>query len=236
MSEKSIKFGDEKVNKSYFYKNKKQFNVEDIDISKILFSVKKEPYGEKLFRYFIGYNDDDVIRPLYIRLHQMVRCAKHFKNNSDGDNKTMYFNVTDSKLLKKYNKIWEKIVSLLNKEVDSDPVYGDNNKYIKTKMKEYKDKINTNFQGKKLPKENESYKCLSLIMLESIIKMGKKHYSQTVLEECKYEIKKKKMENFINDDFDSSSSEESYNDSDNEESNESDNEKYNGSDNEESND
>ena len=56
-------------------------------------------------------------------------------------------------------------------------------------------------------------------MLESVIKMGKKHYPQTVLEECKYEIKRKKMENFINDDFDSSSSDESDNESDNEESN-----------------
>ena len=42
-------------------------------------------------------------------------------------------------------------------------------------------------------------------MPESIIKLGKKHYPQTVLEDCKYEIKKKKMENHINDDFDSSS-------------------------------
>ena len=54
-------------------------------------------------------------------------------------------------------------------------------------------------------------------MLESVIKIGKKHYPRTVLEECKYEIKRKKMENFINDDFDSSSLDESDNESDNEE-------------------
>ena len=68
-------------------------------------------------------------------------------------------------------------------------------------------------------------------MLESVIKMGKKHYPQTLLEEYKYEIKKKKIENFINDDFDSSSSDESDNEFDNESGNES-----NGSDNEEFND
>ena len=90
-----------------------------------------------------------------------------------------------------------KISSLLNKEFYSDPVYGDNDKYIKTKIKQYGEKINTNFQGKKIPKENESYKCLSLIMLESVIKMGKKHYSQTVLEECKYEIKKRKWRTLL---------------------------------------
>ena len=64
-----------------------------------------------------------------------------------------------------------------------------------------------------MPKENESYRRLSLIMLESV--QNKKYYPQTLLEDCKDEIKKKKMENLINDDFDSSSADES----DNEESN-----------------
>ena len=62
------------------------------------------------------------------------------------------------------------------------------------------DKINTNFQGKNIPKENASYKCLSLIMLDSVIRANKKYYPQTLLEECKYEIKKNKMENLINED------------------------------------
>ena len=43
---------------------------------------------------------------------------------------------------------------------------------------------NTNFQGKKVPKENASYKCLSLIMLKSVIRVNKKYYPQTLLEEC----------------------------------------------------
>ena len=47
----------------------------------------------------------------------------------------------------------------MNIEFDSEPVYGDNNKYIKTK-KIYEDRVNTNFQGKKVPEENASYKCL----------------------------------------------------------------------------
>ena len=68
-----------------------------------------------------------------------------------------------------------------------------NDEYIKTKIKIYKDKVNTNFQGKKVPKENSSYKCLSLIMLDSVIKASKKCYPQTLLEVCKYEAKKTKM-------------------------------------------
>ena len=142
MTGKSIKFGNKEINKSNFYKNKKPFNAEDIHISKILVSLRKEQYVKKAksFIYFIGYNDDDVIRPLCIWLPQMVGYVKHF-NDGKTIKKTMSCNVTDKKLSKSYTKIWEKISSLLNKEVDSDPIYGDNDKYIKTKIKQYGGKI-----------------------------------------------------------------------------------------------
>ena len=52
----------------------------------------------------------------------------------------------------------------MNIEFDSDPVYGDNDKYIRTKTRVYEDRVNTNFQGEKVPKENASCKCLSLTM------------------------------------------------------------------------
>ena len=68
--------------------------------------------------------------------------------------------------------------------------------------------MNTNFQVKKIPKENASYSFFSLILLDYIVKVKKKHYPQTLLEECKYEIKKIKMENLINDDLEKSSSDE----------------------------
>ena len=73
----------------------------------------------------------------------------------------MSFKVNDNKLLTKYNKIWEKISNLLNIKFDCQPVYGDGDKYIKTKIKMYGYRANTNFQCKKVPKENASYKCLS---------------------------------------------------------------------------
>ena len=55
-----------------------------------------------------------------------------------------------NKLLKKYTKIWERVSSLINIEFDSEPAYGDNDKYIQTKIKLYGDKVNTNFQDKKV--------------------------------------------------------------------------------------
>ena len=45
----------------------------------------------------------------------------------------------------------------MNKEFDSESVYGVNDKYIKTKIKMYEDRMNTNFQGRNVPKENASY-------------------------------------------------------------------------------
>ena len=142
----------------------------------------------------------------------MIGYVKRFDSN-----KAMSFKVTDKKLLKNYIKIWEKVSNLTDIKFDSEPVYGNNDKYIKAKIKIYKDKVNTNFQGKKVPRENASYKCLSLIMADSVIKASKKYYSQTLLEECKYETKKTKMENLINDKLEpSSSDDETDNESDDE--------------------
>ena len=149
----------------------------------------------------------------------MIGYVKCFDSN-----KTMFFKINDNKLLKKYNKIWQKISNLMIIKFDSEPVYGDNDKYIKTKIKMYEDRVNTNFQGKKVPKQDASYKCLSLIMLDSVIRVNKKYYSQTLLEECKYVTRNNKMENLINDDLDLSSSDEFDNESDNESDNEMNNE------------
>ena len=104
------------------------FNIDDIDVNKILDS-KKEPYGTKnVLKYFIEYNDN-VIRPLCLRLLQMTGYTKKFNENV-----TMSFRVNNKQLLEKYNKIWEKVEKLMRIDFESKPVYGDDNKYIKTKI------------------------------------------------------------------------------------------------------
>ena len=53
-----------KIKKSAFYQNKRIYSIDEIDVNNILVS-KKEPYGKKnSVKYFIGYNDNDAIRPL----------------------------------------------------------------------------------------------------------------------------------------------------------------------------
>ena len=127
VSGKNINFNNKKIKKRIFYKNKTINTIENIDVNNILVS-KKEPYGNKnSLKYFIGYNDNDIIRPLCIRLPQMTGYAKKFN-----DNATMSFIVKDKQLLKNYTKIWDKIEKLMKINFESNPVYGDNVKYIKT--------------------------------------------------------------------------------------------------------
>ena len=64
--------------------------------------------------------------------------------------------VNDDRLLKKYTKIWGRVNSVMNIEFDSEPVSGDNEKYVKPKIKLYRDKVNTRFQGQK----NIKRKCI----------------------------------------------------------------------------
>ena len=134
----------------------------------------------------------------------MTGYARKFDENA-----TMSFIVKNKQLLKKYTKIWETIEGLMKINFESKPVYGEDVKYIKTKIKTYADSIITNFHNKKMPKEKAPCKCLSIIMLDSVIKAKKKYYPQTLLEECKYEQEKIKMENLIDDDLEKSSSDES---------------------------
>ena len=171
-------------------------NIEEIDVNNILVS-KNEPYGNKnSFKYFIGYNDNDIIRPLCIRLSQMTGYVGKFDENA-----TMSFIVKEKKLLKSYTKIWETIEELMKITFESKPVYGEDVKYIKTKIKMYAGSLITNFRNKKMPKEKAPCKCLSIIMIDSVIRVNKKYYPQTSLEECKYIQEKIKIENYINEDL-----------------------------------
>ena len=80
-------------------------------------------------------------------------------------------------------------------------------KYIKTKIKIYNDRVYTNFQHDKIPKDNEYCACLSVILLDSVlVNSNKEYYPQIFLEECKYAIKDRKVVNTINKDLELSDS------------------------------
>ena len=109
----------------------------------------------------------------------MTGYAREFDENA-----TVSFILKNKQLLKNYTKIWETIEKLVKINFESKPVYGDDDKYIKTKIKTYAGSIIINFHNKKMPKEKAPCKCLSIIMVDSVIKANKKYYPQTLLEEC----------------------------------------------------
>ena len=91
-----------KTSKSDFYnKNKKIFTINNIDVNKILVSKKEKYVKYNLFKYFIGYNDNDVIKPLYLELSQMTgyinKFNQHKNKNKNKNTITLSLKVKDKK-------------------------------------------------------------------------------------------------------------------------------------------
>ena len=101
------------------------------------------------------------------------------------------------------------------------PTYGDDDddKYIKTRIKTYKDSIITKCYNKnwskKIPEEIVPHKCLSVITLNFVIRAYEKYHSQTFLEECKYMKENIRSKNYIDEELKSESDTDSDSDSDN---------------------
>ena len=154
MNRKNINFDDKKIKKNDFYKKKYIFNMDDIDVNKILAS-KKEPYGKNnSLIYFIGYNDNYVFRPLCLRLSKTTGYINEFNENKNTI--IMSLRVNDEQLFKKYDKIRKKVEKLMRIDFESKPAYGYDDKYIKTKIKTYAVIIIANFHNKKNAKRKRT--------------------------------------------------------------------------------
>ena len=107
------------------------------------------------------------------------------------------------------NKIWKKIEKLMTIDFNTKTTYCNDDKYIKTKIKTYKDSTITSFynknDSKKIPEEKVPQKCLSIIISDSVIYAYEKYHPQTFLEECKYVKEKIKTNNYIDDELKSES-------------------------------
>ena len=117
--------------------------------------------------------------------------------------KNMSFMVKDNDALDKYNEIWDKINKRLNIKFHSTLVY--NEKYIKVKVREFEGVIKTNILGNKIPKENKHYTCIAYLTIDSVTRMETTNYPQVYSGECKYKIKKKKMNTVVEAELESDS-------------------------------
>ena len=138
MSEKILKFGDVEVNKNEYRASKQPIAWNLVNINQIVVSHKFKRSG-KCFKYFIGYKDNDIIRPLYIVLPQMKECIKYFDNGG----KNMSFKTGGNSVMIKYNDIWNIVKKLLSIKFYSTPVY--DKKHIRTKVKTFNGVVNTKF-------------------------------------------------------------------------------------------
>ena len=133
MNTKNINVEDKKIEKTEFYKNKKIFNIDDIDVNKILVS-KKEPYGKNnSLTYFIGYNYNDVIRSLCLKLSKTTGYINEFNENKNTI--LMSLRVNDEQLFKKCSKIWKKVKKLMRIDFESKRTYGYDDKYENAKRR-----------------------------------------------------------------------------------------------------
>ena len=169
--------------KKEFHKSKQAIDLDSVDTDKIVVSDKFK-HSEEGFKYFIGYQEDEIFKPLCIILLQMNGYIKYFENGG----KNMSFLIKNSEVWEKYEDIWNVIKNKLNIKFHSQPIY--ENKYLKAKVREFDGNIKTNFLGNNVPKENAYYKCIASITVDSVIKMSKKNYPQVYLEECKYKVQK----------------------------------------------
>ena len=165
-------------------------NLDLVNVDQIVVSDKFR-HKDDGFKYFIGYKEGEIVKPLCIILPQMSGYIKYFENGG----KNMSFMIKNDICLDKYHKIWNKIKNTLNIKFHSMPVYDE--KYIKAKVREFNGAIKTNFLGDKIPKESMHYTCIACITIDSVMKMEKKNYPQVYLEEWKYKMKKTKMNRFI---------------------------------------
>ena len=103
-------------------KTKKIFNTDGIDVDKILVSKKLSYSKNNSFKYFIRYNDNDIVRPLFVKFPQMTSYINKFKDKKGKiATTTMFLMVKDKQPFKNYNKILEKIESLMRKKFDRKP-------------------------------------------------------------------------------------------------------------------
>ena len=176
--------------------------LDSVDLSKIVVSSRWK-LNDTTYKYFCGYLNNDVIKPLCVILPQMSGCIKYFDNGG----KNMSFVTDDKGVYEKYNEICNVVKRLLKLEFTASPIRDD--EYILAKLKIFKKKNlktfnnnnNNNNNNNIIPMEKNNYICIPAIDIDSVLKIDKKAYPQAYLEECKHKLKERKLVSFIDDEI-----------------------------------
>ena len=162
-------FGGTNINQNFFknkkfYTAKETINIWDVNVDNILISKLEK----KKKKYLTGYLGK-VIRPIYLILPKMSWYV---------DNKLMTFHIDKEKLLKSYKTIWTNIEDLQNIDLDALPVCDD--RYIRTNIRAYGNKVYLNFHDSNLPEENIECESFTVISIDSLL-VSKKYNPQEYL-------------------------------------------------------
>ena len=166
MNEKTLKLENIRVKKKEFHKSKQPVDLASVNVYKIVVSGKFK-HSDKGFKYFMGYKEGQVFKPLCIILLQMNGYIKYFENGS----KNMSLFIRDDEVFYKYNKIWDRVKEKLNVKFHSEPIY--DKKYIKAKVREFDDVIKTNVLGNKVQTTRHTY--IACVTIDSVVKMYKEN-------------------------------------------------------------
>ena len=169
MSSQKIKFGDKEVDKKTFYSSKEAILLDSVDLSKIVVSSKWK-LNDTTYKYFCGYLNNDVIKPLSVILPQMNGCVKYF----DDGRKNVSFVTDDEKVYEKYDEIWNVVKGLLKLKFAASAIRND--KYILAKLKIFKKENLTTFSNNIVPIEKNHYMCIPAIDIDSVLKIDKKAF------------------------------------------------------------
>ena len=148
-----------------FYSSKETILLDSVDLSKIVVSSRCK-LNDTTYKYFCGYLNNDVIKPLCAILPQMSGYIKYFDNNG----KNMSFVTDDKEVYEKYNEIRNVVRRLLKLEFTASPIRDD--KYILAKLKIFKKKNLTTFNNNNIiPIEKNHYICIPAIDIDSVLKI-----------------------------------------------------------------
>ena len=90
---KKLKFNNISVNKKEFQKSKQTIDLMSLNLCQIVVSDKFK-HSDEGFKYFIGYQEGEILKPLCIILPQMSRYIKYFENGG----KNMSFFTKDDEM------------------------------------------------------------------------------------------------------------------------------------------
>ena len=128
MSEKALNFNNIRPNKKEFHKSKEPIDLMSTTVDQIVVSDKFKHNNEG-FKYFIGYLEGGIVKPLCIILLQMSGYIKYFQNGG----KNMSFLIKDDEVWEKYDKMWDAIKNKLGIKFHSNPAY--EYRYLKAKVR-----------------------------------------------------------------------------------------------------